>query len=65
MPDWLRALATVNPLTHGIEALRHLLLLGERVVNPVVIPHNGFLVVFAAGSFVLGYFLSGLALRSI
>jgi ABC-2 type transport system permease protein len=65
MPDWLRALATVNPLTHGIEALRHLLLLGERVVNPVVIPHIGFLVVFAAGSFVLGYFLSGLALRSI
>ncbi len=65
MPDWLRLLASVNPLTHGIEALRYLLLLGESVTSQLITPHLVFLLAFSASSYLLGSYLSSISLRSI
>ncbi|MEM1967032.1 MAG: ABC transporter permease [Nitrososphaerota archaeon] len=63
MPEWLRAVAIVNPLTHGIELMRQTLILGATYTSAEVLWHLSLLSGFALASSVLGIYLSDSALR--
>lgn len=58
MPDWMRPLATVNPLTHTIELLRAALLYGDSLDIAAYQFHLAFLSAFALLAAVLGSYLA-------
>lgn len=63
MPEWLRAVASVNPLTHGIELLRLSLLLGAPISSPELLWHLSALTLFAAAATYLGIHFANIALK--
>jgi len=58
MPEWMRSLATVNPLTHAIELLRGALLYGGSLDIAAYQFHLAYLSAFALLSTVLGSYLA-------
>lgn len=65
MPEWLRTVAAVNPLTHGIEVLRESLLLGSSLNSPAMLWHLSALTAFASAATFLGIYLANVALRKM
>lgn len=63
MPEWLRVVAVINPLTHGIEVLREVLLLGTPFNSQVMLWHLSILTLFASAATFLGIYLANVALR--
>jgi ABC-2 type transport system permease protein len=58
MDGWFKAVATVNPLSHMIEALRH------QVIEGISLTDFGIALVVATGILGFGTTLAGLALRA-
>jgi ABC-2 type transport system permease protein len=63
MPDWMKPLATLNPLTHTIELIRSALLYGNSVDLAAYQFHLAYLSAFALlaaglGSYAANRFLS-------
>jgi len=57
MPDWLKSVATVNPLTHSISLTRYLLLgIGKASAMAV---HGAYLLAFTVGCVALGSYIAG------
>ncbi|MEM0381104.1 MAG: ABC transporter permease [Nitrososphaerota archaeon] len=65
MPEWLKAVAVFNPLTHGIELLRQALLLGSVYYSQEMLWHLSILAAFASAATFLGIYLSNIALRKM
>jgi ABC-2 type transport system permease protein len=47
MPGWLKVIATVNPLTYLVDALRHSMIVGGHSVYPLTLSFGVMLTVFA------------------
>jgi len=47
MPGWLKVIATVNPLTYLVDALRHSMIIGGHSVYPLTLSFGVMLTVFA------------------
>jgi ABC-2 type transport system permease protein len=58
MNGWFEAVATVNPLSHMIEGLRH------QVIDGISLPEFGAAIAVAGSILVVGTALAGLALRA-
>lgn len=48
MPDWLKALAAVNPLTYQVEAVRSLMVVGATSAHPLALDAGVLLIALAA-----------------
>jgi ABC-2 type transport system permease protein len=58
MDGWFKTVATINPLSHMIEGLRH------QVIAGVSLPEFGVALAVAGSIFVVGTALAGMALRA-
>lgn len=65
MPEWLRVVAVLNPLTHGIELMRQALILGMAYSSPEVLWHLSILTAFAMAATLIGVYLSNVFLRKM
>ena len=46
MPDWLKVIATMNPLTYLVDALRHSMILGGHSMHSLALSFGVMAVVF-------------------